>query len=196
MSAVPDILSGPREQKSELGFWVYLMTDCVLFGSLFATYAVLRNNTFGGPGGADIFNMPLILISTLILLTSSFLCGLGLLAARAGHKKRTLVLFGATMLCGIAFLSLEMYEFSKLVSEGFDWQRSAFLSVFFTLVATHGAHIFFGLVWMAVMMVLVARRGLGVNTVRRLNLLALFWHFLDVVWIFIFSIVYLMGVAA
>ncbi len=188
-------LMDPREQKSELGFWIYLMTDCILFASLFATYAVLRNNTFGGPGGSDIFDMPFVLTETVILLTSSFICGLGLLAARAGRVKRTIILFTATMLLGATFLGMELYEFSKLVSEGYTWQTSAFLSAFFTLIGTHGAHILIGLIWMLVMVVRIAKQGITPHNLRRLSLLALFWHFLDVVWIFIFSIIYLMGVA-
>lgn len=185
-----------RSERAHIGFWVYLMTDCMLFASLFATYVVLRNNTFGGPSGADIFEMPFVLVETLILLTSSFLCGLALLAAKAGKKTLTLVLFGLTFLLGVSFLAMELSEFSKLVSEGYGWQRSGFLSAFFTLVGTHGAHILSGLIWMAVMMVRVVQTGLGPNNIRRLSLLALFWHFLDIVWIFIFTIVYLMGVAS
>ena len=185
-----------RSERAHIGFWVYLMTDCMLFASLFATYVVLRNNTFGGPSGANIFEMPFVLVETLILLTSSFLCGIGLLAAKAGKKTLTLVLFGLTFVLGLSFLAMELSEFSKLVSEGYSWQRSGFLSAFFTLVGTHGAHILSGLIWMAVMMVRVARVGLEPNNIRRLSLLALFWHFLDVVWIFIFTIVYLMGAAS
>ena len=185
-----------RSERAHIGFWVYLMTDCMLFASLFATYVVLRNNTFGGPSGADIFEMPFVLVETLILLTSSFLCGIGLLAAKAGKKTLTLVLFGLTFVLGLSFLAMELSEFSKLVSEAYSWQRNGFLSAFFTLVGTHGAHILSGLIWMAVMMVRVARVGLEPNNIRRLSLLALFWHFLDVVWIFIFTIVYLMGAAS
>lgn len=182
-----------RSQRTQFGFWVYLMTDCILFASLFATYAVLRNNTFGGPSGADIFEMPFVLIETIILLTSSFVCGIALLAARAGKKTLTLVLLGVTFLLGLSFVAMELSEFSKLAHEGYSWQRSGFLSAFFTLVGTHGAHILTGLLWMAVMMVRVAQKGLEPNNLRRLSLLALFWHFLDIIWIFIFTIVYLMG---
>ena len=196
MSRVMEIFERERRDRAELGFWVYLMTDCILFASLFATFVVLRNNTFGGPAGADIFEMPFVLVETLILLTSSFLCGLGLLAARAGKKTMTLVLFGVTFVLGASFLAMELYEFTKLASEGYSWQRSGFLSAFFTLVGTHGAHILAGLIWMAVMMLRVVQAGLTESTVRRLSLLALFWHFLDVVWIFIFTVVYLMGVAS
>lgn len=196
MSRVMEIFERERRDRAELGFWVYLMTDCILFASLFATFVVLRNNTFGGPSGADIFEMPFVLVETLILLTSSFLCGLGLLAARAGKKTMTLVLFGVTCALGVSFLAMELYEFTKLASEGYSWQRSGFLSAFFTLVGTHGAHILAGLIWMVVMIVRVVQVGLTEHNVRRLSLLALFWHFLDVVWIFIFTVVYLMGVAS
>lgn len=196
MSHIVEAYERARNERASLGFWIYLMTDCVLFGSLFATYAVLRNNTFGGPSGADIFEMPFVLIETLILLTSSFLCGIAMLAAKAGKQTLTLVLFGATLLLGISFLAMEVTEFSKLIHEGYSWQTSAFLSGFFTLVGTHGVHILAGLIWMVVMMVRVAQVGLTDNNLRRLSLLALFWHFLDVIWIFIFTIVYLMGVAS
>ena len=181
------------ESKSLLGFWIYLMTDCVLFASLFATYAVLHNNTFGGPGGSQLFNLPYVLAETLILLTSSFTCGLALLAARKGAKQQVLIWYAVTFVLGIAFLTLEITEFRHLVHEGNSWRRSGFLSAFFTLVGTHGAHISVGLFWMAVMMIRTMKRGLTDATVRKLTMLSLFWHFLDIVWIFIFSIVYLIG---
>jgi cytochrome o ubiquinol oxidase subunit 3 len=182
------------ESKALLGFWIYLMTDCVLFASLFATFAVLRGNTFGGPDGAQLFSLPYVLTETLILLTSSFTCGLAMLAARQGAKQQVIFWFGLTFLLGAAFLGLELHEFSHLVQDGDSWRRSGFLSAFFTLVGTHGLHITIGLLWMLVMMVRTAITGLTSNTIRKLTMLSLFWHFLDIVWIFIFSIVYLMGV--
>ncbi len=181
------------DSKALLGFWIYLMTDCVLFASLFATYAVLHNNTFGGPSSTDLFNLSSVLAETLILLTSSFTCGLALLAALRGYKNWFLALFGITFVLGIAFLTLELTEFAGLVQSGNSWQRSGFLSSFFTLVGTHGLHITVGLIWMATMMVQVWRYGLNPNRIRRLTMLSLFWHFLDIIWIFIFSIVYMMG---
>jgi len=181
------------DEKTIFGFWVYIMTDCVLFATLFATFAVLRNSTAGGPSGGELFSMPFALAETLLLLTSSFVCGLAILAARRGDRRLVLIMFAITFLLGIAFLSLEMTEFNHLVQEGNSWRRSAFLSSFFTLVGTHGAHITAGLIWMCVMMVRVFQYGLTAPNVRRLTLLSIFWHFLDVVWIFIFSIVYLMG---
>jgi len=181
------------DSKTMFGFWVYIMTDCVLFASLFATYAVLHNNTFGGPSGNELFSLPFVLAETLILLTSSFTCGLAMLAARKRSEAQVIFWFIVTAVLGLAFLSLELKEFTHLVHEGNSWQRSGFLSAFFTLVGTHGLHISVGLMWMGVLITQVVRRGLPKATVRRLALLSLFWHFLDIVWIFIFTIVYLMG---
>jgi cytochrome o ubiquinol oxidase subunit 3 len=183
------------EEKTLFGFWVYLMTDVVLFASLFATFAVLRNNTFGGPDAHELFNMPFILAETMILLTSSFTCGVAILAAYGKQKQQVLYWLGLTFLLGLAFLVLEISEFHKLAAEGNSWNRSAFLSSFFTLVGTHGAHITIGLVWMAVMMYRTFKRGLTAMNLKRLTMLSLFWHFLDVIWIFIFTIVYMLGVA-
>jgi cytochrome o ubiquinol oxidase subunit 3 len=180
--------------KTLFGFWVYLMTDCVLFASLFATFAVLRNNTYGGPSGQELFGLSFVLAETLILLTSSFSVGMAWLAARDEKKRQVLGWLGLTFLLGAAFLGLEIKEFTQLYEEGNSWRRSGFLSAFFTLVGTHGAHITAGLVWMATMMVMIYRRGMFNSSLRRVSMLALFWHFLDVVWIFIFSIVYLMGI--
>lgn len=179
--------------KTVFGFWVYLMTDIVLFASLFATYAVLHKNTFGGPGAHALFGLPNALAETLILLTSSFTCGIALLAARKQDKSATLFWFGLTFLLGLTFLALELTEFRDLVHEGNSWQRSGFMSGFFTLVGTHGLHISIGLLWMAVMMIRTIKKGLTSTTLKRLTMLSMFWHLLDVVWIFIFTIVYLMG---
>ena len=183
-----------QESTTKLGFWIYLMTDCVLFGSLFATYIVLRDNTYGGVSGKDIFDMPFVLAETLILLTSSFVCGLTMLAARQGHRRWVLAGLSGVALLGVSFLTLELIEFGKLMAEGDTWQTSAFLSAFFTLVGTHGAHIAIGLLWLIVIGWQVAHRGLTSGVRRRLGLFGMFWHFLDVIWIFIFTIVYLMGV--
>ena len=180
--------------KTLYGFWLYIMTDCILFASLFATYAVLRNNTFGGPNGEVLFSLPFVLAETLILLTSSFTCGLGILAVRKKRKNLVLALFSITFLLGCAFLGLELHEFRQLAIEGNSWRRSGFLSAFFTLVGTHGLHITSGLIWMATLLVRLDRQGFRSNTLKRFTMLSVFWHFLDIVWIFIFSIVYLMGV--
>lgn len=179
--------------KTQLGFWIYLMTDLVLFATLFATFAVLRESTFGGSSGKELFDMPFVLAETLILLTSSFTCGLAIIAMHRRQKTLLLVWFSITFLLGAAFLALELTEFRSLLHEGNGWQRSGFLSSFFALVGTHGLHILIGLLWMAVMIVQVVRRGLTAHTSRRLLLLGMFWHFLDIVWIFIFTFVYLMG---
>lgn len=180
--------------RTIFGFWLYLMTDCVLFGCLFAAYAVLHPNTFGGPSSRDIFSLPYALIETMILLTSSFTCGLAMLFAHRQEKNGVMVLFLITFILGASFLGMELTEFHHLVSEGYSWQESGFLSAFYTLVSTHGAHISVGLLWIVVMLFQVAFRGLTLESMRRLTCLSLFWHFLDIVWIFIFTIVYLMGV--
>lgn len=179
--------------KNAFGFWVYLMTDCVLFATLFATYAVLHNNTFGGPSGRELFSMPFVLIETLLLLTSSFTAGLTILAAQTRNKQAVAIWLGITFLLGSIFLGMEIHEFSSLVHEGNSWTRSGFLSSFFTLVGTHGLHIASGLLWIGVLIWQILRRGLTVHTIRRLTLFSLFWHFLDIVWIFIFTLVYLIG---
>lgn len=179
--------------KTFFGFWVYLMTDCVLFASLFATFAVLRNNTFGGPEGGELFSLPFVLTETLLLLTSSFTCGLAMLALHRLNKKQVMAWFSVTYALGLAFLIMEISEFRHLYNEGNSWRRSGFLSSFFTLVATHGLHITIGLLWMIVALVYLQRRGLTPFIKRRLMMLSMFWHFLDVIWIFIFTIVYLIG---
>ncbi len=181
------------DDKVTFGFWVYLMTDCVLFASLFATYAVLRGNTFGGPGGRELFSLPYVLLETLLLLTSSFTCGLAVLASKRQDVGKLLQWFGITFILGALFLLMEVTEFRQLAIEGNSWHRSGFLSSFFTLVGTHGLHITIGLLWMAILMLKVKSRGLTSSMLRRLTLLSLFWHFLDIIWIFIFTIVYLLG---
>ncbi len=181
-------------EKSLFGFWTYLMTDLVLFATLFATYVVLRGNTYDGPSGKDIFDMPFVLTETMILLLSSFTIGIAMLAAYKNQVRTTLGFLLITFLLGAAFLGMELYEFQHLVHEGYSWKESAFLSAFFTLVGTHGLHILAGLIWASVLMTQIAKRKLTVHTTRRLALFSLFWHFLDIVWIFIFTIVYLQGV--
>lgn len=181
--------------KTYFGFWVYLMTDLLMFAALFATYAVLHTSSFGGPTPSQIFDLPFALWETLILLTSSFTSGLGILAARKFDKKQVFIWFGLTFLLGVSFLTMELTEFSHLFAEGNTFQRSAFLSSFFTLVGTHGLHIATGLFWMLLLFIYLIRKGLTQSAVNKLTLLSLFWHFLDIVWIFIFTIVYLFGVA-
>lgn len=180
--------------RTLFGFWLYIMTDCILFSTLFACYAVLHGGTFGGPTSKDIFSLPFVMVETMLLLTSSFTSGLAMLAAHQRERNKVLIFFAVTFLLGFAFLAMELYEFNHLVQEGNSWQRSAFLSSYFTLVGTHGLHVTFGLLWIAVMLYHVVKRGLTLPTLRRLSCLNMFWHFLDVIWIFIFTIVYLMGV--
>lgn len=181
--------------KTTIGFWLYLMTDCILFASLFATFVVLRHATAGGPSGDQIFEMPLVMAETIILLTSSFTCGLALVALKARKITQMVVALASTYVLGAAFLTIEISEFAKLIGEGNGPAHSAFLSAFFTLVGTHGLHIFMGLLWLLVLVAMLMRRGVTPKWVRQMTLFALFWHFLDLVWIFIFTVVYLMGVA-
>lgn len=180
--------------KTVLGFWMYLMTDCILFATLFATYAVLHNNTFGGPSSRELFSLSSAFIETIILLLSSVTCGMGMIAALKSKKNKVISWFLMTFLLGASFLAIELREFGQLIEEGHDWQTSAFLSSFFTLVGTHGLHITVGLFWMGVVLIQVFVCGITVDTFRRLVVFSLFWHFLDLIWIFIFTFVYLMGV--
>jgi cytochrome o ubiquinol oxidase subunit III len=182
-----------ESDKTIFGFWVYLMTDLLMFAALFATFAVLRNNTFGGPPGKELFNLPYVFVETMILLTSSFTAGLGVIAAHHKKKSAVIALFGITLTLGLIFLGMELSEFSRLIADGNGFQRSGFLSSFFTLVGTHGLHITFGSLWMVILLIQIFRKGLTEGNVRKLTLLSLFWHFLDIVWIFIFTTVYLMG---
>jgi cytochrome o ubiquinol oxidase subunit 3 len=186
-------LTEEARDKMLYGFWVYLMTDLLMFATLFAAYAVLRHSTYGGPGGKELFSLPNALIETMILLVSSYTSGLAMLAVHAKKQQRAMTWFAVTFFLGFAFLGLELKEFSAMIAEGNGPQRSAFLSAFFTLVGTHGVHIASGLLWMAVAMIQMKMRGLNSFIVSKLERLSLFWHFLDVVWIFIFTVVYLMS---
>lgn len=173
------------------GFWVYLMTDLLMFSVLFACYAVLQGNTAGGEPAKELFSLPLALMETLILLTSSFTCGIAMIAARQRKQLQTLIWFGLTFVLGLIFLMFELREFAEFYHEGHTLQSNAFLSSFFTLVGTHGLHITSGLLWLGITMLYVIKRGLNDHMVRKLGLISLFWHFLDIVWVFIFTIVYL-----
>lgn len=182
-------------EKSSTGFWIYLMTDCVLFAGFFAIYAVLKNGVWDGPSGAEIFNLPYVWVMTMLLLASSFTTGLAIVSAKSKQRTKTLWLLMLTALLGLTFLGMELFEFSKLISEGYGWQRSGFLSAFFALVGLHGIHITAGLVWIVYLIWQIITRGFTEQSLKRLGLFSYFWHFLDVIWIFIFTIVYLMGVA-
>ncbi len=183
-----------EDAKVIFGFWIYIMSDCLLFASIFATYAVLHNNVFGGPSARELFSLPFVLIETMLLLTSSFTYGMAMLAAHKEKKVSVISWLVVTFVLGAAFLCMELSEFGKMISEGSGPGRSAFLSAFFTLVGTHGAHVLVGLMWMSALIVQVYRYGVTNITFRKLTCLSLFWHFLDIVWIFVFTIVYLMGV--
>jgi cytochrome o ubiquinol oxidase subunit III len=176
------------------GFWIYLMSDLIIFATLFATFAVLGHNYAGGPTGKELFHLPYVLGETLLLLFSSVTYGLVMLAVQDGNRKWVLIGFAVAFLLGLGFVLMEINEFHSMVAAGFGPDRSAFLSSYFTLVGTHGAHVTFGLIWMAVMIGQVAVKGFTSPVRSRLMRLGMFWHFLDIVWIGIFSIVYLMGV--
>jgi cytochrome o ubiquinol oxidase subunit III len=183
-----------RVEMQTLGFWLYLMSDLVIFATLFATFAVLGRNYAGGPTGKELFDLSYVLGETLLLLFSSVTCGVVMLAVHNGAKKWVLIGLAVTFLLGLGFISMEINEFHGLIAKGYGPDRSAFLSSFFTLVGTHGTHAIFGLIWMAVMIGQVALKGLTSPVQSRLMRLSMFWHFLDIIWIGIFSIVYLMGV--
>lgn len=183
-----------NDDKTQFGFWIYLMTDCVAFATLFATYAVLRHATAGGPTGGELFSLPYILLETILLLTSSFTAGLVMLAARQKDTAKTVLWLFVTMFLGMAFLTMELTEFSKLVHDGASWHTAGYWSAYFTLVGTHGAHIAIGLIWASVLAWRLLTHDFEAGSLRRLGLFSMFWHFLDIVWIFIFSFVYLLGV--
>jgi len=180
---------------SVFGFWLYLMTDCILFGSLFAVFAVMHNQFAGGPTGKDLFDLPGVALETAVLLISSITYGFAMIGAHKQRRGQVMFWLVVTFLCGATFLYFELHEFAHLVSIGAGPSRSAFLSSFFTLVATHGIHVTFGMLWMIVLMVQVLKApSLGERELRRLTCLSLFWHFLDIVWICVFSFVYLASV--
>lgn len=176
------------------GFWIYLMSDCILFATLFATFAVLGNATAGGVSGKDIFELPFVFIETMLLLFSSITFGFGMIAMKrqdiSGLKRWMTI----TFILGAGFIGMEIYEFHHLIVHGHGPDKSAFLSAFFTLVGTHGLHVSFGLIWLAVCYWQLSVKGLTDTMQVRFNCLSLFWHFLDVVWICVFTFVYLMGV--
>lgn len=196
--AHPDLsLPDPHQDtfsRVTLGFWIYLMTDCLIFATLFATYAVLHNNNFGGPTTNDIYSLPLAFVETMALLFSSVTNGLAFLAALKSKKNLVVFWLIIAFLFGASFVGMELHEFTKLAEAGHNWTKSAFLSSFFTLVGTHGLHVSIGLFWMLNIMGQIFFKAITVDTFRRLVCFSLFWHFLDLVWIFIFTFVYLMGV--
>jgi cytochrome o ubiquinol oxidase subunit 3 len=183
----------PEGSSTMLGFWMYLMSDCLIFAMLFATYGVLGTSYAGGPGPKELFELPLVALNTSMLLFSSITYGFAMLAMNDGKRGATQAWLFVTLLFGAAFLGIELYEFSNLIREGHGPSQSAFLSSFFTLVGTHGLHVTFGSIWLVVLMVQVQLKGLIPANRRRLMCLSMFWHFLDVIWIGVFTFVYLLG---
>ena len=198
MSADPSARYYVRDHHPEhstlLGFWIYLMSDCLLFAGLFAAYAVLGRSYAGGPTGAELFELPTVALNTGFLLLSSITYGFAMIASQRKNLKATIVWLLITGAFGLAFLYLELDEFLHLIHEGAGPQRSAFLSSFFALVGTHGLHVTFGTVWLVTLCFQLGKHGLTPENNRRLMCLSMFWHFLDVIWIGVFTFVYLMGV--
>jgi len=176
-----------------LGFWIYLMSDCLIFAMLFAIYGVLGGNYAAGPAPKDVFDLPLVALNTSMLLLSSITYGFAMLEMAQNRIAAMQIWLAVTGVFGLAFLGIELHEFAHLIHEGATPQRSAFLSSFFTLVGTHGLHVTFGILWLVTLMAQVARHGLIEANKRRLMCLSMFWHFLDVIWIGVFTFVYLLG---
>jgi cytochrome o ubiquinol oxidase subunit 3 len=176
-----------------LGFWIYLMSDCLIFAVMFAMYGVLGSSYAGGPTPKELFDLPLVAVNTAMLLFSSITYGFAMLEAQRRRVTTTLIWLGVTGLFGLAFVGIELSEFAHMIHEGAGPWRSAFLSSFFALVGTHGLHVSFGIIWIVTMMAQVARRGIEPANHRRLACLSLFWHFLDVIWIGVFTFVYLLS---
>jgi cytochrome o ubiquinol oxidase subunit 3 len=183
----------PKQVVVAYGFWIFLLSDIVMFSALFAAYAVLTGATANGPSGAELFNRTTAAIATGCLLASSYTCGLMALAADARRRLWTYVFAAVTFALGAAFLTLEIREFANMIAAGATPQRSAFLSAFFALVGCHGLHVGVGLLWLVVMMAQVAVKGFRASVQRRLLCFSLFWHALDIIWIGLFTVVYLMG---
>ena len=179
--------------STALGFWIYLMSDCLIFAVLFAIFGVLGGNYAAGPSPKDLFELPLVAVNTSMLLLSSITYGFAMLAMEKSRVRAMQTWLVVTGLFGLAFIGIELSEFAHMIHEGATPQRSAFLSSFFTLVGTHGLHVSFGMVWMVTLMVQVGRYGLIEANRRRLMCLSMFWHFLDIIWIGVFTFVYLMG---
>jgi len=176
-----------------LGFWIYLMSDCLIFAILFAVYGVLGTRYAAGPAPKDLFDLSLVAVNTSFLLLSSLTYGFAMLSMQQNHVRAMQAWLVVTGMFGLAFVGIELSEFAHMIHEGATPQRSAFLSSFFTLVGTHGLHVTFGLVWLVTLMVQVRTHGLIEANRRRLVCLSMFWHFLDVIWIGVFTFVYLMG---
>ena len=188
-----DVGAHHPENGTLLGFWLYLMSDCLVFACLFAAYGVLGRSYAGGPSGAELFELPLVAVNTSLLLLSSITYGFAVISMQRKRQGATLAWLALTGLLGAGFVGIELHEFAHLIHEGNGPQRSAFLSSFFTLVGTHGLHVTFGIVWLLTLMAQVGKHGLIAANRRRLMCLSMFWHFLDVIWIGVFTFVYLIG---
>ena len=191
-----EVIAAEHAHHAELntfGFWIYLMSDLVIFSVLFATFVVLGKNYAGGPGPKELFHLPYLFIETMFLLLSSVTFGFSVVAMNEHNRKAVITGLIITGLLGLGFIGMELYEFSELIFAGHGPDKSGFLSVFFTLVATHGAHVTFGLLWLIVMLIQLVRQGLSDGVRSRLVRLSLFWHFLDIVWVGVFTFIYLMG---
>ena len=183
----------PEGHSTMLGFWMYLMSDCLIFAMLFAVYAVIGGNYAAGPAPKDLFDLQLVALNTSMLLLSSITYGFAMLAMERGKVSQTQIWLAITGLFGLCFLGIELYEFAHMIHLGATPQRSGFLSAFFVLVGTHGLHVTFGIIWLVTLMIQVWQKGLIPANKRRLMCLSLFWHFLDVIWIGVFTFVYLFG---
>jgi cytochrome o ubiquinol oxidase subunit 3 len=189
--------SGPAPKRvvTGYGFWIFILSDMIMFAALFATYAVLHDQTASGPGGHDLFNLRNVALETALLLASSFSCGLASIAADQRNKLWFQLAMAVTCAFGLGFLALELKEFTELVARGAGPTRSAFLSAFFTLVGCHGLHVSAGILWLLTMMAQVFAKGFRPDIQRRILCFALFWHALDIIWIAVFTVVYLLGSA-
>ncbi len=189
----PDTHHDPYS-RTIFGFWLYLLTDFILFGTLFAVYAVLMNSTFGGPSAQDLFSRKYAFFESFLMLLASFTIGIAGAYCHRENKKMTTLFLLITFLVGAAFFWMELAEFHQLLSQGHSWKNSAFLSAYFSLVGTHAVHILFGLLWIPVLLLPIWKRGFNLVNLRRIICLKMFWQFLNIIWIFIFTIVYLIGV--
>jgi len=190
-TALPLEYQTEQNRMNILGFWIFLGAEIILFGTLFAMYGVLNARYAGGPTPKDLFEIKGIMIETILLLTSSFTCGLAIYEMRRNNRNGLLLWFIITLLLGAGFVFMEVTEFINYVHEGATMQTSAFLSSFFVLLGTHGLHVSMGIGWATMVIIQILRRGLTPVTARKTYIIGLYWHFLDVVWIFIFTFVYL-----
>lgn len=190
---LPLELADERESIKVTGFWMFLITDILIFASLFASYAVYRTRVAEAPGPAQVFHLGPVLLETLLLLTSSFTVGLAIWAMRTGRVRALRLWLIATLILGAGFVTSEIHDFVGMVSQGLTWHQSAFLSAFYVLVGTHGGHVTFGICWAVTLLFQLARRGITPVTARKIYTFSLYWHFLDIVWVFIFTFVYLGG---